>query len=102
MRFMEKALLLRREMSAISAEELQQCSELFVIRCNVLAMKFLKASNPVMSIQFLKKAEFVTNEEEQFFEDSNLRLKLRAATYNNMGCFYLKYFDTMNHLLICE
>lgn len=87
MKYAEKVMLLKRELYGDTPEVLKEC-ENFVIRCNVLAMRFLKNENYVMSYSFLKRAEAVTDEINGYITDNELRMRLRAATLNNFGCFF--------------
>ncbi|OMJ86964.1 hypothetical protein SteCoe_11437 [Stentor coeruleus] len=54
------------------------------LRCNKLAMEYLKAQRFKDSFALLSKAETVLKNEEEVPN----RLKLLSITYNNLACFY--------------
>lgn len=82
--------MLRKEVDGKNSKEVTQCAQLYVVRCNLLAMKCLQEKDYSNAEHLLKKAEKITDDGEGLFGDENLRYKLRAATFNNLGVFYKK------------
>mmetsp|Transcript_1663 Transcript_1663/g.5795 ORF Transcript_1663/g.5795 Transcript_1663/m.5795 type:complete len:858 (+) Transcript_1663:4083-6656(+) len=106
------------ESSSPNVSDTSSLIESFIIRCNLLAMRFLKAENYVMALEYLKKAQWMLNGDTQAVKKGNqsrisqrhseaanpapaapsppnflshrplLKLKLLAATWNNLACFF--------------
>lgn len=88
LKFVERSLVMRQEFFG-GGIEVEKLAEQFVIRCNLIAMKFLKEEDFVLSFEFLKKAEWSLGDRSGFLSNRPLlKLKLLAATWNNFGCFF--------------
>merc|ERR1711959_190237 len=58
--------------------------------CNTVAMSFLKRGQDEQCMELLRRSMDLT-EAPAHTEDAELaRLKLRAVTFNNIGCYYRK------------
>eukprot|EP00164_Ancoracysta_twista_P004931 GFYU01006705.1.p1 GENE.GFYU01006705.1~~GFYU01006705.1.p1 ORF type:complete len:274 (+),score=39.99 GFYU01006705.1:95-916(+) len=84
---MESGLLMRKDVYGIGSPEFLRAYEDFVRRCNSVAMDCVQKDQFKVAYNLLKKAELLT-EPRLAFGDNTQRLKLRAITFNNMGCFY--------------
>mmetsp|Transcript_133623 Transcript_133623/g.188825 ORF Transcript_133623/g.188825 Transcript_133623/m.188825 type:complete len:274 (+) Transcript_133623:64-885(+) len=85
--------VLRAEQEAVQRMEDMRLSTLFerlAIGYNTLGMKHLKDNNTEVSCKFFEKAEALTDP-ANLHMNPELRLVLRAVTYNNMGCFYKSF-----------
>mmetsp|Transcript_56497 Transcript_56497/g.100629 ORF Transcript_56497/g.100629 Transcript_56497/m.100629 type:complete len:1798 (-) Transcript_56497:2192-7585(-) len=83
----ERALEYASQVYGVQSQEVQLGAEALVVRCNQLAMKHLSEDDFDTSYAMLRKAEKLSDERSLLASDEWLRLKLRAATYNNFGIF---------------
>lgn len=86
-KFMEVALLARRDAFGAESPEVHKAAEIFVITCNMLAVEHLGVDSMEISYNLLKKCETFL-EPNGFLRNEPLRLKLLAITMNNFGAFY--------------
>eukprot|EP01052_Picozoa_sp_SAG31_P013450 SAG31_NODE_808_length_11926_cov_13.255179_10_plen_1339_part_00 len=86
-RIMEYALFVRSRSDEVSERGLAEFFEELTTAYNSLAMENVESGNHSLAQELLRKAEFVT-EQRDVLINSDLRLKLRAITLNNMGCLY--------------
>merc|ERR1712166_1009424 len=84
---MESSLVLRKEMLGLEAGEVQHLGELLVREYNAVAMQCLRIDMFEDVHELLKKA-YVMTEEDTFFQDEHIRLRLRAISHNNLGCLH--------------
>uniref|UniRef100_A0A7S1H3R9 Protein kinase domain-containing protein n=6 Tax=Hemiselmis andersenii TaxID=464988 RepID=A0A7S1H3R9_HEMAN len=83
---LERGLFLRREVLGDKHAEVEKCCCAFISSTNSTAMTALQAGDMLLSFELLKKAEIVT-EPRGLIRDTMTRLKMRAITLNNLGCF---------------
>lgn len=84
---LERGLFLRREVLGDAHPEVEKSCVAYVSFANSTAMTALQAGDLVLSFELLKKAEIVT-EPRGLIRDKMARMKMRAITFNNLGCFY--------------
>jgi len=84
---MESSLVLRKEMLGVDSGEVQHLGELLVREYNAVAMQCLRVDMFDDVHELLKKA-YVMTEEDSFFQDEHIRLRLRAISHNNLGCLH--------------
>eukprot|EP00658_Telonema_sp_P-2_P034280 TRINITY_DN2503_c0_g1_i3.p1 TRINITY_DN2503_c0_g1~~TRINITY_DN2503_c0_g1_i3.p1 ORF type:complete len:847 (+),score=219.73 TRINITY_DN2503_c0_g1_i3:98-2638(+) len=84
---METSLVLQRDRYGEQAEQVLALGEKLVREYNAVAMEALRADQWQDVSELLKKA-YVMTEPDTFFPDSDTRLRLRAITHNNLGCFH--------------
>jgi len=75
---LEEALQIRKEFFGDTSDEYYKTAEKLCELCNMLSMIFLQKEKFDATLDFLKKAELLS---QNSFE-------LRAVTYNNMACYY--------------
>jgi len=75
---LEEALDIRKNFFGDTSDEYHKTSEKLCELCNMLSMIFLQKEKFDATLDFLKKAEILS---QNSFE-------LRAVTYNNMACYY--------------
>lgn len=77
---MEKSLILRGHIFGLDSDEVYIACKSTAEMCNLLAMMYLQQDEFDVTLELLKKAEVLSE-----------RHKIaRAATYNNMGCYFRK------------
>merc|ERR1712028_240996 len=79
---MESSLVLRKEMLGVDSGEVQHLGELLVREYNAVAMQCLRVDMFDDVHELLNKA-YVMTEEDSFFQDEHIRLRLRAISHNN-------------------
>jgi tetratricopeptide (TPR) repeat protein len=57
------------------------------VACVLYLHRFLCTDNHLLAYELLKKAEILTSP-SGYITDKKMRMKLRAVTFNNFGCFY--------------
>lgn len=85
--FLEKGLFLRKELLGAEHPEVSKVCQVFTTSCNTLAMNALQKENFMVAFELLKKGEILTSS-GGYIHDKKIRMKLRAVTFNNFGCFY--------------
>jgi|Transcript_30617 tetratricopeptide (TPR) repeat protein len=75
---MERGLVLRQHMFGADSEEVWKACKTVGEMCNLLAMTYLQQEEFNMVLELLKKAEILTERDAAG----------RAATYNNLACYY--------------
>ena len=86
--FREKALFKLVHMHGVFEPQVRDAAEQLVLLCNTTAMSSLHEEGKAKSaVMLLKKAERLTSMDGPI-ADRDLRLRLRAVTLNNLGCFY--------------
>jgi tetratricopeptide (TPR) repeat protein len=75
---MERGLVLRQHMFGADSEEVWKACKTVGEMCNLLAMTYLQQEDFNMVLELLKKAEILTERDAAG----------RAATYNNLACYY--------------
>jgi tetratricopeptide (TPR) repeat protein len=85
--FLEKGLFLRKELLGPEHPEVSKVCQVFTTSCNTLAMNALQKENFMVAFELLKKGEILTSS-GGYIHDKKIRMKLRAVTFNNFGCFY--------------
>jgi tetratricopeptide (TPR) repeat protein len=84
---MEMSVFLRKQIYGANSREVLKACQVFTTSCNTLAMNCLQKDDYMKAYELLKKAELLT-EPRGYLTDDKARLKLRAVTFNNLGCFY--------------
>lgn len=84
---LERGLFLRREVLGDAHVEVEKSCVAYISFANSTAMTALQAGDLVLSFELLKKAEIVS-EPRGLIRDKMTRMKMRAITFNNLGCFY--------------
>eukprot|EP00284_Hemiselmis_tepida_P010509 CAMPEP_0174919522 /NCGR_PEP_ID=MMETSP1355-20121228/3718_1 /TAXON_ID=464990 /ORGANISM="Hemiselmis tepida, Strain CCMP443" /LENGTH=323 /DNA_ID=CAMNT_0016164753 /DNA_START=52 /DNA_END=1019 /DNA_ORIENTATION=+ len=84
---LEKGLFVRKELFGPEHPEVGRVCQVFTTSCNTLAMNSLQRDNHMLAYELLKKAEILTSP-SGYIGDNKMRMKLRAVTFNNFGCFY--------------
>uniref|UniRef100_A0A7S4PHC2 Kinesin light chain n=1 Tax=Guillardia theta TaxID=55529 RepID=A0A7S4PHC2_GUITH len=84
---LEKGLFVRKELFGPDHPEVSKVCQIFTTSCNTLAMNSLQRDNHLLAYELLKKAEILTSP-SGYIRDKKMRMKLRAVTFNNFGCFY--------------
>jgi hypothetical protein len=84
---MEMSVFLRKQIYGEDSKEVVKACQVFTTSCNTLAMNCLQKDDYMKAYELLKKAELLT-EPRGYLHDDKVRLKLRAVTFNNLGCFY--------------
>eukprot|EP00753_Platysulcus_tardus_P015025 PLAT4722.1.p1 GENE.PLAT4722.1~~PLAT4722.1.p1 ORF type:complete len:470 (-),score=239.64 PLAT4722.1:126-1472(-) len=87
MRYRERSILLRKEEYGLRSEDVQNAVSELCLWCNTLAMRYLREERYNITSQLLKKAEVLT-QSGGALPNGTMRLKLRAVTLNNLGCYY--------------
>lgn len=85
--YMETSVFLRKQIYGANSREVLKACQVFTTSCNTLAMNCLQKDDYMKAYELLKKAELLT-EPRGYLTDDKARLKLRAVTFNNLGCFY--------------
>ena len=85
--YMEMSVFLRKQIYGANSREVLKACQVFTTSCNTLAMNCLQKDDYMKAYELLKKAELLT-EPRGYLTDDKARLKLRAVTFNNLGCFY--------------
>ena len=85
--YMEMSVFLRKQIYGGNSREVLKACQVFTTSCNTLAMNCLQKDDYMRAYELLKKAELLT-EPRGYLTDDKARLKLRAVTFNNLGCFY--------------
>lgn len=75
---MERGLVLRQHFFGAESDEVWNACKTVGEMCNLLAMTYLQQEDYSMVLELLKKAEILTERD----------LPGRAATYNNLACYY--------------
>ena len=75
---MERGLVLRQHIFGADSEEVWKACKTVGEMCNLLAMTYLQQEDFNMVLELLKKAEILTERDAAG----------RAATYNNLACYY--------------
>ena len=75
---MERGLVLRQHMFGADSDEVWRACKTVGEMCNLLAMTYLQQEEFTMVLELLKKAEILTERDAAG----------RAATYNNLACYY--------------
>jgi tetratricopeptide (TPR) repeat protein len=75
---MERGLVLRQHFFGAESDEVWSACKTVGEMCNLLAMTYLQQEDFNMVLELLKKAEILTERD----------LPGRAATYNNLACYY--------------
>jgi tetratricopeptide (TPR) repeat protein len=75
---MERGLVLRQHFFGAESDEVWNACKTVGEMCNLLAMTYLQQEDFNMVLELLKKAEILTERD----------LPGRAATYNNLACYY--------------
>lgn len=75
---MERGLVLRQHMFGADSDEVWKACKTVGEMCNLLAMTYLQQEDFNMVLELLKKAEILTERDPAG----------RAATYNNLACYY--------------
>lgn len=75
---MERGLVLRQHFFGADSDEVWNACKTVGEMCNLLAMTYLQQEDFNMVLELLKKAEILTERD----------LPGRAATYNNLACYY--------------
>ena len=75
---MERGLVLRQHFFGAESDEVWTACKTVGEMCNLLAMTYLQQEDFNMVLELLKKAEILTERD----------MAGRAATYNNMACYY--------------
>ena len=86
-RYRERALILRSERFGLMAPEVSDACEQLVLAANTVAMRQLRDGEHAVALELLSKAEMLT-ERKGCLAGRPSRVKLRAVTFNNFGCFY--------------
>jgi hypothetical protein len=87
LKFMERGLLLRRDKFGLDSEYVASHASVLANSLNSLAMQSLQSDDFSVAYDMLRKAEALT-ESSGIMKDNETRLKLRAVTFNNFGCYY--------------
>jgi len=70
--------------------------------CNAVAMSFLQRGREDQCMELLRRAVDLTEVTSDVSESDPVRVKLRAVTYNNIGCYYRKMEQPKEALLNLE
>jgi len=95
LQWLEHGVWLRRDRDGVGSEEVERCAHTLMCDCNTVAMASLQAKNFVLAHELLSKA-LIISEPVGAANGSGLvrqegpRRRLRAVTYNNLGCFFRK------------
>ena len=85
--WLEKGVFLRRRVHGEGSEELELAAQTLVTECNTISMTAIAADDLVTAYEMIKKADILTDA-GGLVRDDQARLRLRAVTFNNYGCFY--------------
>merc|ERR1712093_545600 len=83
---MEQSLLLRKDTLGVTHPDVQNLGKAHTHEYNAIAMQVLRADDMFDAVHSLLKKAYVMTEPDTFFVDTNLRLRMRAITLNNLGC----------------
>eukprot|EP00163_Fabomonas_tropica_P033380 TRINITY_DN872_c0_g1_i2.p1 TRINITY_DN872_c0_g1~~TRINITY_DN872_c0_g1_i2.p1 ORF type:complete len:364 (+),score=73.39 TRINITY_DN872_c0_g1_i2:301-1392(+) len=104
--YMEQAMLLRKKFYGVGSPEMEKNCTALVTDYNTVAMKILNEGQSGEARKLLAKAEKVT-EPNGPFVNQHTRMKLRAVSFNNLGCYYkqlgkyhlaLQYLKKADHI----
>lgn len=82
----EQAINLRRKLLGDTHEQFLASIERYVVRCNLWGIQCLNSGQYTHSLELLKKAEVMT--EVDNVPNFRRRVALRAATFNNLCCYF--------------
>ena len=101
-KYREKAVLFRGEIFGWKSEEAQGPAYRMLVEKNELGIKMLAAGQLSIALQLLKSAEELSRRSSIIRLKRERRLKARAITYNNLGCYFKKvrkFSLALQHLL---
>jgi len=95
LQWLERGMWVRRDRYGVASEEVQRSAQTLCGDCNTVAMAALQAKDLVLSRELLQKALLLTEPVGSAQGSGVVRLegprsRLRAVTYNNLGCYYRK------------
>ena len=85
--YYERSLLLRRDRFGLHSNQVATVCKRLVLLYNSWAMKALREAGYGQALEMLEKAEILT-ESRGGITEKTTRLRLRAVTLNNFGCYY--------------
>jgi len=83
---LEQAINLRRKFLGDTHRDFLAGLESYVVSCNLWGIQCLSSAQYTCSLELLKKAEYMT--EADNVPNFTRRVALRAATFNNLCCYY--------------
>jgi len=83
---LEQAINLRRKFLGDMHQDFLAAVERYVVSCNLFGIQCLNSGQYTSSLELLKKAELMT--EEKNVPNFKRRVSLRAATFNNLCCYF--------------
>lgn len=84
---LEKTSLLRRETLGIDHPDVQRSLQVLVMSYNGLSMAAVRSGGMEVAWELLRKAERLVGE-KSLLRNKEIKSRLLAVTYNNLGCFY--------------
>ncbi|EKX33236.1 hypothetical protein GUITHDRAFT_81640 [Guillardia theta CCMP2712] len=84
---LEKTSLLRRETLGIDHPDVQRSLQVLVMSYNGLSMAAVRSGGMEVAWELLRKAERLAGE-KSLLRNKEVKSRLLAVTYNNLGCFY--------------
>ena len=93
--WLERSLWLRRDCHGIGHEEVDKCAQTLVGDLNIVGMAALQKNDCALAHELLLKGLLLTAaagsaEGSGLIQEEEARRRLRAVTYNNLGCFFRK------------
>eukprot|EP00899_Mesostigma_viride_P026570 jgi/Mesvir1/7098/Mv09205-RA.1 len=88
LRWKEEMLVLKTRLHGVSSSQVAEAGAILTTSYNVLAMQLCEDEQFPQAHDLLKKAEILTQSDGCLREFSASRLRLRAVTLNNMGCYF--------------
>ena len=99
-KYMELSLTLRKRIFGSNSSEVVDAARVLAASYNTIAMNCIQKEDYDQAYEILKKADALTEPDSSLF-DEKIRLKLRAVTLNNLGCFYKrkgKFHAALHHV----
>ena len=72
----------------LSSQRIRASCERFIVLCNSIAMGMINGKRAELAYEILEKALAVSTKSGPMSRHANTRKRMRAATLNNMGCYW--------------
>jgi tetratricopeptide (TPR) repeat protein len=86
--YQRKAIDRVTKLFGLSSQKIRGSCEKYIVMCNSTAMKMLDLKQYQLSLELLEKASDLTQRNGPLQRHQEARMKLRATTMNNLGCYW--------------
>ena len=95
LQWLERGVWLRRDRDGVGTEEVERAAHTLVGDCNTIGMSALQTKDFALAHELLNKALLLTEpggsaQGSGLMRGEGHRRRLRAITYNNLGCYFRK------------